>query len=253
MGLFNLFHHRKKVSSDTAKNELEKRYKDKGYNTIPYIENNDADFVISHSELNVGVPKQYMEPINFGDFSLLRGEIIALWWLNNPRTNKSRTPKYFSRDYGINLTDSLDKLEKLNLIDSNKKLTPKGLSLLKSQNQIVMEHRAVKSYFSDGSIHYDFSKLLKGEEKKKAMLNDRLYWFDRSLKNGINNGYRFYKWQAMKNCCDKCKKASLKDNGYGPGIYDYKQAKALRNIIHYDCRCSLSETWVDGQNNNLIK
>lgn len=131
MGLFNLFHHRKKGSSDTAKNELEKRYKDKGYNTIPYIENNDADFVISHSELNVGVPKQYMEPINFGNFSLLRGEIIALWWLNNPRTNKSRTPKYFSRDYGINLTDSLDKLEKLNLIDINKKLTPKGLSFIK--------------------------------------------------------------------------------------------------------------------------
>lgn len=239
-------------SNKSAKKLLEQKYKQNDYENIPYIvDEARAKFVLDNFNLAVPVPKEYMKNITSDPINLIRGDIIALWWLNNPRTKKDRTPKYFSQNYGINLSKEIDRMLEAGLIDRNHKLTNMGLKILSDHKQIIQEHKGNSSWSGVGPVHHDISNTLKGDAKKKAMLKERLYWFDNQLESGVKNGYRFYSWIAANNSCQKCTELATKDSGWGPGVYTYTQLKKLRKYIHYDCRCSISETWVEGENNFL--
>lgn len=63
------------------------------------------------------------------------------------------------------------------------------------------------------------------------------------------NGYRFVQWIAEPRSCDECRKIATQDNGFGDGIYRISKVPKIPDETHPNCRCSISETWVDGQRN----
>lgn len=63
------------------------------------------------------------------------------------------------------------------------------------------------------------------------------------------NGYQFVHWIAEPRACDECRKIATQDNGFGDGIYRINKVPKIPDDTHPNCRCSISETWVDGQRN----
>lgn len=63
------------------------------------------------------------------------------------------------------------------------------------------------------------------------------------------NGYQFVQWIAEPRACDECRKIATQDNGFGDGIYRISKVPKIPDDTHPNCRCSISETWVDGQQN----
>lgn len=63
------------------------------------------------------------------------------------------------------------------------------------------------------------------------------------------NGYQFVQWIAEPRACDECRKIATQDNGFGDGIYRINKVPKIPDDTHPNCRCSISETWVDGQRN----
>ena len=63
------------------------------------------------------------------------------------------------------------------------------------------------------------------------------------------NGYQFVQWIAEPRACDECRKIATQDNGFGDGIYRISKVPKIPDDTHPNCRCSISETWVDGQRN----
>lgn len=63
------------------------------------------------------------------------------------------------------------------------------------------------------------------------------------------NGYQFVQWIAEPRACDECRKIATQDNGFGDGIYRINKVPKIPDDTHPNCRCSISETWVDGRQN----
>lgn len=61
------------------------------------------------------------------------------------------------------------------------------------------------------------------------------------------NGYQFVQWFAEPKACAECSSIAHADNGYGEGIYKINKVPKIPE--HPNCRCSISATWVDGQQN----
>lgn len=66
------------------------------------------------------------------------------------------------------------------------------------------------------------------------------------------NGYQFVQWIAEPRACDECRKIATQDNGFGDGIYRINKVPKIPDDTHPNCRCSISETWVDDKDDNLI-
>jgi SPP1 gp7 family putative phage head morphogenesis protein len=63
------------------------------------------------------------------------------------------------------------------------------------------------------------------------------------------NGYQFVQWIAEPRACQECRQIATQDNGYGDGVYRISKVPRIPEDTHPNCRCSISETWVDGQEN----
>lgn len=63
------------------------------------------------------------------------------------------------------------------------------------------------------------------------------------------NGYQFVQWFAEPKACVICSAIARQNNGYGPGIYKINKVPKIPDDTHPNCRCSISETWVEGQQN----
>lgn len=162
MGIFNFF--KRAISSDLTigltsnRLKLYEYYKRNNYNRIPEIPiEKECKRILE--EMSVfpfsTVQKEYMKPLDSTGF--IRGHIILLWWFNNPRTNKKNYPQYFLYEYGIN--PSKEKMFLLNqgYLDENNNLTSKGQKVIENYNEIIREHKALKTINSKGDIIYTFS------------------------------------------------------------------------------------------------
>lgn len=65
------------------------------------------------------------------------------------------------------------------------------------------------------------------------------------------NGYQFVQWFAEPKACPACRAIASRDSGFGEGVY--KVAKVPKIPEHPNCRCSISETWVEGKQNISLK
>ena len=63
------------------------------------------------------------------------------------------------------------------------------------------------------------------------------------------NGYQFVQWFAEPKACATCRAIARKDNGYGEGIYKIDKVPLIPDDTHPNCRCAISETWVEGEDN----
>ncbi|WP_283586312.1 minor capsid protein [Limosilactobacillus vaginalis] len=63
------------------------------------------------------------------------------------------------------------------------------------------------------------------------------------------NGYQFIQWFAEPKACVTCSHIVHQDNGYGPGVYKINKVPRIPDDTHPNCRCSISATWVDGEQN----
>lgn len=61
------------------------------------------------------------------------------------------------------------------------------------------------------------------------------------------NGYQYVQWFAEPKACAECSSIAHADNGYGEGIYKINKVPKIPDDTHPNCRCSISETWVDGK------
>lgn len=97
---------------------LRRLYITKRYRIIPEIPSEEESKRILENYKSFPfslVPKEYMDPIKFKDLNLLRGEIVELWWITS-RKNISNVPKYFLYEYGINYSETVDKLHNLETV-----------------------------------------------------------------------------------------------------------------------------------------
>lgn len=65
------------------------------------------------------------------------------------------------------------------------------------------------------------------------------------------NGYQYVRWFAEPKACIKCASIARQDNGYGAGIYKIDKVPRIPDDTHPNCRCSISETWVEGKDDNI--
>ncbi len=63
------------------------------------------------------------------------------------------------------------------------------------------------------------------------------------------NGYQYVQWFAEPKACAECSSIAHADNGYGEGIYKINKVPKIPDDTHPNCRCAISETWVDGEQN----
>lgn len=66
------------------------------------------------------------------------------------------------------------------------------------------------------------------------------------------NGYQFVQWIAEPRACQECRRIATQDNGFGDGIYRINKVPKIPEDTHPNCRCSISETWVEGQRNMAL-
>ena len=221
--------------------KVKKIYKKEGYENIPYVSQKNAKWIIKH--LNDGcfmmAIKEYMKTMKVKGKIILRGHIVLLWWLNNPRTKKNKFPLYFEREYGIDAEKALYKLKRYSWVDKENKLTVKGKEILSEYDYIINQHRAIKSILSDGTVEYNYTPILKGEAKKEERLRCTIkalkYHIDYARKSKL-----LLQWRPAHDdkICPKCRELAERDNGYGKGIYTPEQAEKILNEIHWDCRCT---------------
>lgn len=65
-----------------------------------------------------------------------------------------------------------------------------------------------------------------------------------------DHGYRFVHWYAEPRACAECSMIAHQDNGFGEGIYETSKVPEIP--AHPNCRCAISETWIDGEQ-NIVK
>lgn len=220
---------------------LEQIYKELGYENIPFSSKENAKWILQNMNTGFRVLayKEYMKTMKIERHNVLRGHIILLWWLENPRTKKDTFPKYFERDYGIDAKAELKTLKKYRWINRDYLLTKKGKKILLEYDYIIKQHRAIKHINFDGTIEYNYSNILKGKEKEAERLKWNLRAFDEDIKHAEEKDM-LLEWLTAEDdkVCSKCREFAERDNGYGKGIYNVRQAKKIRNEIHWDCRCA---------------
>lgn len=64
------------------------------------------------------------------------------------------------------------------------------------------------------------------------------------------HGYNYVQWISEPKACPACRAIASRDSGFGEGVY--KVAKVPKIPVHPNCRCSISETWVEGKDDNLV-
>lgn len=64
------------------------------------------------------------------------------------------------------------------------------------------------------------------------------------------HGYNYVQWVAEPKACPACRAIANRDSGFGEGVY--KVAKVPKIPEHPNCRCSISETWVEGRDDNIV-
>lgn len=177
---------------ETNITKLKQFYMNNHYETIPYVSTEaNAKFILSNKDtFAVLVPKEYM----VAEFNgLLRGDIILLWWLQNPRTRKTNIPKYFEQMYGINANDEFMVLSNNKLIDENNQITELGENFLQKFGKIIDQHRAKKAWHGTGPVEYMYSNIIKDPQKKQAeRLKESKQQIRKSLKNLKDNGFTYY-------------------------------------------------------------
>ncbi|WP_057826066.1 hypothetical protein [Lentilactobacillus sunkii] len=145
--------------------KLKRLYKNKGFKTIPQLpsEQEAERIVVTYRNFPASlVPKEYMDPIELDGNSLLRGDIVALWWTTS-RKNISNPPQYFLYEYGVDYYGSLSKLKSLGLLTSDDKLTESGETVVQKSKKIIWQHKAAKTIKSDGTVKYSSSRGVSGK------------------------------------------------------------------------------------------
>lgn len=63
------------------------------------------------------------------------------------------------------------------------------------------------------------------------------------------HGYNYVQWIAEPKACPACRAIASRDSGFGEGVYKVAKVPKIPDDTHPNCRCSISETWVDGKQN----
>lgn len=66
------------------------------------------------------------------------------------------------------------------------------------------------------------------------------------------HGYNYVQWIAEPKACPACRAIASRDSGFGEGVYTVAKVPKIPDATHPNCRCSISETWVDGKDDNLV-
>lgn len=66
------------------------------------------------------------------------------------------------------------------------------------------------------------------------------------------HGYNYVQWLAEPKACPACRAIASRDSGFGEGVYTVAKVPKIPDSTHPNCRCSISETWVDGKDDNLV-
>lgn len=66
------------------------------------------------------------------------------------------------------------------------------------------------------------------------------------------HGYNYVQWIAEPKACPACCAIASRDSGFGEGVYKVAKVPKIPDDTHPNCRCSISETWVDGKDDNLV-
>lgn len=66
------------------------------------------------------------------------------------------------------------------------------------------------------------------------------------------HGYNYVQWIAEPKACRACRAIASRDSGFGEGVYTVAKVPKIPDDTHPNCRCSISETWVDGKDDNLV-
>lgn len=239
------------VSAVSMQKRLERLYKNKGYKAIPKVPSEKEAERILTTYRNFPasiVPKEYMDPINFNGQSLLRGEILVLWWTTS-RKNISNPPQYFLYQYGVNYYESISKLYSLNLITSDNKLTELGKGLIDKSAKIIWQHKAEKAIEADGTVKYSSSHGVSG----KLLVVPKAKYPKSSRKDYLDN--YFYKsnqriqylWNAKQ--YELCKKEAMEQISQGnkyPIIYNIL-AMMYREQKRYQDEIDIMKKGIDAQ------
>lgn len=66
------------------------------------------------------------------------------------------------------------------------------------------------------------------------------------------HGYNYVQWIAEPKACPACRAIASRDSGFGEGVYKVAKVPKIPDDTHPNCRCSISETWVEGKDDNLV-
>lgn len=66
------------------------------------------------------------------------------------------------------------------------------------------------------------------------------------------HGYNYVQWLAEPKACPACRAIASRDSGFGEGVYKVAKVPKIPDDTHPNCRCSISETWVEGKDDNLV-
>lgn len=66
------------------------------------------------------------------------------------------------------------------------------------------------------------------------------------------HGYNYVQWIAEPKACPTCRAIASRDSGFGEGVYKVAKVPKIPDDTHPNCRCSISETWVEGKDDNLV-
>ncbi|MGO2565267.1 MAG: tetratricopeptide repeat protein [Brochothrix thermosphacta] len=149
-------------------------YRQKNYKRIPFLPNNEeCSKILDRYDIlpSLLVRKEYMDIIYQDD--LYRGDIIYLWWLANPRTNKKKIPAYFVFKYGISVNERSGTLISLGYIDKQNNLTDKAVKLIELHSSIINEHKFPEP-------------LLINDKQTEIYVNDKAF-YDDLLNRGVIN------------------------------------------------------------------
>lgn len=66
------------------------------------------------------------------------------------------------------------------------------------------------------------------------------------------NGYNYVQWVAEPKACVGCRAIASRDSGFGEGVYKVDKVPRIPDDTHPNCRCSISPTWVENADDNLV-
>lgn len=91
------------------------------------------------NELHASPHPSLSEPLTPDSISAT--DIVVLWWVNNPRTDKNAVPDYFYNGYGIDLHDKIQSLIHDGFISENMSLPDHSIQLIDSHSDVIKNHK----------------------------------------------------------------------------------------------------------------